>query len=888
MANYQLLKADIDAKVYQNGHQEITGENLNSVLNAMVTTLGAEYQFAGVATKDTNPETTDAKVFYIANGKGTYTNFGGIEVTEDDVVVLYWDTAWHKVTTGIASQAKLTELEEETVWLSDANNIIDQKKLITGYYIQDNRVYPNENYKVSDYTFVSPLTVYKTQNLYAQIQFFDAYKKYLSYTQNADSIQTPDNCYYIRVCCTANQTPIVLSLDKTDKNVEIRKQLSDISIHYSWEDGYYDSTLGIERTDSNYSRTTKFSVKPGDVLKSSDVFNFCFWDENGLFISALSTNPVTCPDNAALCAINFRNTEFPNLTRDNLIVHNLTNEFGGLVRWSDIKNPNSLKHLAEYKSSLDNEVELSATPIKKVGNQYLIDINTLLKYSLHFEFQMPSTVNTEAEAIELVKCNYLQSNRSTGGVNIDIIQSSPIAGVTQQPKYTSMLKFFPVTVKDNNYHAEFKPDGEGPLAPWTGDDVFSIRFAGDVTESSNQDIVYSLDSNGLTVKHLNGTNILNEPFPASGLIYDFAETMATKCATGGDYKGIIEFEYYGIQGNVSELIHVSNIPLVSYYNGTEQYDAFPSFVTRVDTKWHSIDILFDPSKSNFLNGLLRFYIDGTESQLIDVSLQKATETKPILQLTIGNTNVPIRNLHYKQGECKILCPKVIVCMMHPVSDDFIDYGPSSNTTQLSRLYELCEYMKSKGFDYAPLTDIVKHFTVDAPINEHVFSIIHDDYYYLAPAPEKSNLNVIKRWRDAYKSMGIKPSFAIIPYSGTYNIDKPYFEKDNEIAEFHLHDDHYYESLTYANAVSTIRNTRNLLAADYKDSDIFTWPGGDFNANLRKIFKHEGFCYCSVVGGISKGTGVTKAFDNCTMPRLTVDNRIQFSSIKEVIDALAEI
>ena len=113
MANYQLLKADIDAMVYQNGKQEITGENLNSVLNAMVTTLGAEYQFAGVATIDTNPENPDAKVFYIANGKGTYEKFGGINVTEDEVVVLYWDSSWHKASTGIASQAKLTELGQE-------------------------------------------------------------------------------------------------------------------------------------------------------------------------------------------------------------------------------------------------------------------------------------------------------------------------------------------------------------------------------------------------------------------------------------------------------------------------------------------------------------------------------------------------------------------------------------------------------------------------------------------------------------------------------------------------------------------------------------------------------------------------------------------------------
>ena len=111
MSNYNSLKTAIDANIKQNGKQEITGPVLNSVLNAMVDTLGAGYQFAGIAVSDTNPGTPDAKVFYIANGKGAYTNFGGLDVTEDEVVVLYFDTEWHKVSTGIASQAKLSELQ---------------------------------------------------------------------------------------------------------------------------------------------------------------------------------------------------------------------------------------------------------------------------------------------------------------------------------------------------------------------------------------------------------------------------------------------------------------------------------------------------------------------------------------------------------------------------------------------------------------------------------------------------------------------------------------------------------------------------------------------------------------------------------------------------------
>ena len=111
MSNYNSLKTAIDANIKQNGKQEITGPVLNSVLNAMVDTLGAGYQFAGIAVSDTNPGTPDAKVFYIANGKGAYTNFSGLDVTEDEVVVFYYDTEWHKVSTGIASQAKLSELQ---------------------------------------------------------------------------------------------------------------------------------------------------------------------------------------------------------------------------------------------------------------------------------------------------------------------------------------------------------------------------------------------------------------------------------------------------------------------------------------------------------------------------------------------------------------------------------------------------------------------------------------------------------------------------------------------------------------------------------------------------------------------------------------------------------
>ena len=115
MANYQLLKANIDTKVYQNGKQEITGENLNSVLNAMVTTLGAGYQFMGVATP-TNPgtaQTPDYKCFYLATTPGTYTNLGGLVVADGEVAILKYDTSWTKGATGIATADQLNQLGQD-------------------------------------------------------------------------------------------------------------------------------------------------------------------------------------------------------------------------------------------------------------------------------------------------------------------------------------------------------------------------------------------------------------------------------------------------------------------------------------------------------------------------------------------------------------------------------------------------------------------------------------------------------------------------------------------------------------------------------------------------------------------------------------------------------
>jgi len=74
MANYSSLISAMEAVIRQNGNQQITGTILQTVLRSVILELGAEFQFGGVATPDTDPNNPDYNVAYIA-GAGTYTNF---------------------------------------------------------------------------------------------------------------------------------------------------------------------------------------------------------------------------------------------------------------------------------------------------------------------------------------------------------------------------------------------------------------------------------------------------------------------------------------------------------------------------------------------------------------------------------------------------------------------------------------------------------------------------------------------------------------------------------------------------------------------------------------------------------------------------------------------
>lgn len=108
MAKWSELKAAIANIIKTNGNQEITGQVLQNVLNNIVSSVGENASFVGVATPTTNPGTPDGNVFYIAYTAGNYANFqsktGNLTVNPGELAILYNETTnWGKSVIGMSS-----------------------------------------------------------------------------------------------------------------------------------------------------------------------------------------------------------------------------------------------------------------------------------------------------------------------------------------------------------------------------------------------------------------------------------------------------------------------------------------------------------------------------------------------------------------------------------------------------------------------------------------------------------------------------------------------------------------------------------------------------------------------------------------------------------------
>lgn len=114
MANYTELKTAVSAVIKTNNNQEITGQLLQNVLNNIISVIGANSTFAGIATPETNPGIPDQNVFYISSENGIYVNFDNYEVKDRIVVFKNNNGQWVGINTNIPTYTDVSLLKKNS------------------------------------------------------------------------------------------------------------------------------------------------------------------------------------------------------------------------------------------------------------------------------------------------------------------------------------------------------------------------------------------------------------------------------------------------------------------------------------------------------------------------------------------------------------------------------------------------------------------------------------------------------------------------------------------------------------------------------------------------------------------------------------------------------
>lgn len=137
MANWNLLKQSISEIIKENGRQEITGQVLQNVISTIISNLGYNSSYGGIATKDTNPGYPDGAVFYLATTAGVYSNFGGIVINEGEAVILEWNNGqWSKQDCGFATSESVQKVKDmfHEPMTQEAFDSLKDSELIEGTY----------------------------------------------------------------------------------------------------------------------------------------------------------------------------------------------------------------------------------------------------------------------------------------------------------------------------------------------------------------------------------------------------------------------------------------------------------------------------------------------------------------------------------------------------------------------------------------------------------------------------------------------------------------------------------------------------------------------------------------------------------------------------------
>lgn len=143
MGNYEQLRQAVSDVIKANGNQEITGAIMQNTLLSIISTVGSNATFAGIATPTTNPGTPDQNVFYIASEPGIYANFGNVKLIDQVLIFSNNNGTWYKSEVNIPNDYSLNRFEVNTF-----TNNLTINSFIKEIYLSGNGFDKNNKYAI--------------------------------------------------------------------------------------------------------------------------------------------------------------------------------------------------------------------------------------------------------------------------------------------------------------------------------------------------------------------------------------------------------------------------------------------------------------------------------------------------------------------------------------------------------------------------------------------------------------------------------------------------------------------------------------------------------------------------------------------------------------------
>ena len=262
MGNYEELKQAISDVIKTNGNQEITGAIMQNALLSIISTVGSNATFAGIATPETNPGTPDQNVFYIALKNGIYSNFGSIELNNEVLLLTNKNGSWEKTNTGIATLVSVDSIKAVQDYKNDSYNKIDDAALTAERAISSSGKIGNvSGQSVSDYVYCKGANfVYGTFNESYYINFYNSDLEIISTIKGKKNVEIsiPQNASFFRGTFANNQPKQAyididetqfyeFGITKTDLEIEkINGRIDDFENEYATKTDVDESILVLK------------------------------------------------------------------------------------------------------------------------------------------------------------------------------------------------------------------------------------------------------------------------------------------------------------------------------------------------------------------------------------------------------------------------------------------------------------------------------------------------------------------------------------------------------------------------------------------------------------------------------------------------------------------